>query len=109
MQNDTPIEKVKSPTPGEWFVSTVDKQIVVMTCKDAKRIILATLGDDDAPNADELIANAALFAISKNMLEALIVTSQELMTSKKPIDLEALNQIYSDVFAKLANEAGEEL
>lgn len=109
MQNNTPVEKVKSPTPGEWFVSTVDGQIVVMTCKDAKRIILATLGDEDAPNADELIANAALFAISKNMLDALIVTTNQLFTYKENIDLEVLNQIYSDVFEKLANEAGEEM
>lgn len=112
MQNDKPIDiPIKSPTPGEWIVTTVDGQIVVVQLNE-KGVIqrtLATFGDEDAPNANEHIANAALFAVSKNMLDALVVTQSELMTSKQNIDLEALNHIISECFAKLANEAGEEL
>lgn len=109
-----PIEKQTSP--GEWIVSTnypkgsTDKRMqicVVVASKPSK--IIALTGYEGAEDEAESIANAALISIAPDMLETLIVIQEELNTSKEVINLEAINKLISDVFSKLANEAGEEL
>lgn len=105
-------QPVKMTTPGEWIVTTIDRQIVVVKLSHHIGIAdqtIATFGDEDAHNADEHIANAALLSVSKDMLEALIAIQHTLNTSKYVVNLEAINQTISNIFAKLANEAGEEL
>jgi hypothetical protein len=57
----------------------------------------------------EILANAALISVSKDLLDLTIEIMTALNTSKETIDLEELNEQYSKVLAKLANEAGEEI
>lgn len=109
MQPDT--QTTKATSPGEWIVTTVGGQIVVVAWDEnstAPQKVIAIFGDEDAPDANEHIANAALLTISKPMLDALIAIQETLMTSKEILDLESINRMISEILAKLANEAGEE-
>lgn len=102
---------IKSTTPGEFIVTTNDEdQILVVATNEqtgASKVI-ANCGRMDSDDGDEFLANAALFATSRDMLDALIEVQTELNTAKV-IDIEKINEIICQVFAKLANEAGEEL
>jgi len=105
-----------STTPGPWIVSTnvikdsPDRRMMICVVKgEQPNKIVAFTGVEGATDADESIANAALIAIAPEMLDALIAIQETLMSEKAVIDLEAINQMISDIFAKLANEAGEEL
>lgn len=101
---------IKQTSSGEWIVTTNEKEIaVVQLCSNGTQKTIATFGNEADQNANEHIANAALLSASKEMLDTLIAIQDELTTSKKIINLEALNEMLSEVFAKLANEAGEEL
>lgn len=108
--------QVKANTRGPWIVSTnvvkgsPDRRVhicVVQATNPSK--IVALTGIEGEPDENESIANAALIAVAPDMIEALIAIQEELMTSKEVIDLEAMQSMISEVFAKLANEAGEEL
>ena len=108
------INPIKHTTPGPFIVSTntikgsPDRRVhicVVQANNPAK--IVASTGFEDADDQAESIANAALFAVSDLMLETLIDIQMELNTAKV-IDIEKINEMISEVFAKLANEAGEE-
>jgi hypothetical protein len=107
-------EDIKHTTPGPWIVGVgtinVDKRehIGVMKANDHTKIIALT-GFAGAPDENESIANAALIAAAPDMLDVLIAVHEELNTSKDVIDLTAINEMISGVFAKLANEAGEEM
>jgi hypothetical protein len=110
------MSETKSPTRGPWIVGTnivkgsPDRRIHICVVRaEQPNKIIALTGIEGAPDEAESIANAALIAIAPDMLEALIAIQETLMTSKQPIDLEAMNTMISEVFAKLANEAGEEL
>ena len=109
---------MKMTTPGEWIVSSENNEIKVVTLRKdritPKTIAVFGLIDKNNPYYTSLtetqaLANAALLAISKDMLDVLITIQVELNTAKETIDLEAINEMISSVFAKLANEAGEEL
>jgi hypothetical protein len=98
-------------TPGEWIVSTTTVKdspdrcwhICVMQ-SEAPHKIVGLFGVAGAPDADESMANASLLASQKEMLEALIAIQE---AAEMPvIDRDAIRQLISDVFAKLANEAG---
>lgn len=111
-----PTQQIKTTTPGPWIVSTnvikgsPDRRMMICVVKaNNPSKIVAFTGVEAAEDENESIANAALIAVAPDMLEVLIALQMELNTSKDVIDLEAMNAMISDVFAKLANEAGEEL
>jgi hypothetical protein len=108
-------EMIKSTTRGPFIVSTsvvkgsLDRRthISVVQANHPRRIVALT-GIEGEADESESIANAALFAVSDLMLETLIDVQMELNTAKV-IDIEKVNEMISEVFARLANEAGEEL
>lgn len=103
------MSEIKMTTPGEWIVSTTNNGDIVVIVSDTQKII-ATFGHIDDANANEHIANAALFAVSKNMLDALIaIQTQALDPGTDEVDLIAINELNNSILAKLVNEAGEEL
>lgn len=100
-------------TPGPWIVSTSTikgspdrrSHICVMQVANNNKMVAFTGFEGELDEA-ESIANAALIAIAPEMLDALIAI-QEFANSRDGIDDEAVNVMISDIFAKLANEAGE--
>lgn len=104
--------QIKRTSPGEWIVTTNKYgQIVVVQLNAHPSNIktIAVFGGADSELSNEHIANAALLAISKDMLEALIAIQESLNPANEVVDLIAMNEMISNIFAKLANEAGEEL
>jgi hypothetical protein len=65
--------------------------------------LVAVCGMEGTAYEAESIANAALIAIAPEMLEALIAIQEAAMTNQ--LNAENVEQLISDVFAKLANEA----
>jgi hypothetical protein len=112
--NSTP-QEIKAPTRGPWIVTTVPaiigRQIaVISTSEAATQQVICVVGDEFAPNANEHLANAAVIAVSLEMLDALIAIQEQLLDpGTNEVDLNAINELISGIFAKLANEAGEEL
>lgn len=113
----TDTNKVKSTTPGEWIVTTnrLDQSpdnrthICVVVAQNPSKIIALT-GYEGAEDEAESIANAALISVAPDMLEALVTIQQALMhPTESVIPISEINKMISDVFTKLANEAGEEL
>lgn len=106
---------IKMTTRGPFIVSTntikgsPDRRvhICVVQAKNPNKIVAST-GFEGAADEAESIANAALFSVADLMLETLIDVQMELNTAKV-IDIEKVNEMISEVFARLANEAGEEL
>lgn len=107
-------DNMKITTRGPFIVSTstlknsLDRRtyISVVQANHPGKIVALT-GIEGAEDEAESIANAARFAISDLMLETLIDIQIELNTAKV-IDIEKVNEMISEVFARLANEAGEE-
>jgi hypothetical protein len=110
----------KATTPGEWIVTTQkikgkserNSHICVVVAGTKK--VIAITGIEGKPNENEAIANAALISIAPGMLEALILIQHAaLMQIAAPnVDVmnpNAINEMISDLLAKLANEAGEEI
>lgn len=113
---------VKQTTPGPWIVTTTDDDeiIVVQINKHQsiqKRIALVgqmdvnfdVEGDKVIYSAEnEALSNAALIAIAPEMLDALIAIQEAINPAYEcEIDLTAMNTMISDVFTRLAIEAGE--
>lgn len=107
-------EEFKTTTKGEWIVTTSDKYVnggeptYIAVAQAETNQIIAIVGAEDDELANEHLANAALIAVAPQMLDALIAIQETLNSSNEVIDLDALNEMISDIFAKLANEAGEE-
>jgi hypothetical protein len=113
---------IKMTTPGEWIVTTSDEvpmsKIKVVSVNEhgsiqkdiaiVGKILIDNSTDPLTAEEAQAMANAALIAIAPDMLDALITIQAELNTSKDIIDLEAINEMISNIFSKLANEAGEE-
>ncbi len=112
---NTNSQEIKSPTRGEWFVTTSEQYVpdgepvYIAVAQAETNQIIALLGAETDELANEHIANAALIAVAPQMLDALIAIQESLNSSINVIDLEGMNTMISEVFAKLANEAGEEL
>ncbi len=103
------MSEIKMTTPGEWIVSTANMGNIVVIVSETQQVI-ALFGHIDDANANEHIANAALFAVSKNMLDALIdIQTQLIDPGTDEVDLNAINELNSGILAKLVNEAGEEI
>ena len=105
------MEQIFHTTPGPYIVGTtkaynIEFISVVTSARTSKAVALT--GVAGAADESESIANAALFAIAPDMLDALIAIS-ETINADVPLDVESINAMISDVFAKLANEAGEEV
>lgn len=102
-------------TRGPWIVTTVPaiigRQIaVISTHENASQQVICILGDEYDPIANEHIGNAALIAIAPDMLDTLIAIQEQLLDPGAPeVDLNAVNELISNILGKLANEAGEEL
>jgi hypothetical protein len=56
-------------------------------------------------NGQPNYADAAMFAATPHAIDCLIAIQELLMTSKEPVDLEAINFMISQVFEKIAAEA----
>jgi hypothetical protein len=103
-------------TPGPWIVMThnltINNQlfgnaIVIQKSEHTaeKDYFIALCGQDDGNEyASEAMANAALISIAPDMLEALIAIQEAARMDM--LDEESITKLISDVFAKLANEAG---
>jgi hypothetical protein len=113
------LEPTKMTTPGEWIVTTTAEgfvNVVAVNGKTMKQKTIAVIGKIELEKANcyvsvdesEILANAALIAVSKDMLDLLVEIFVELNTSKEVIDLVELNDQYDAIINKLANEAGEE-
>ncbi|MDX9690774.1 MAG: hypothetical protein RBT70_10025 [Alphaproteobacteria bacterium] len=111
---------MKSTTPGPWIVAgttlkTTDNgnaSVYVVRADDQHKVVAivgAKCPDDIGAAIGKTLANAALIAIAPDMIDCLIAIQQTLMSDKEVVNLEAMNEMISGVFAKLANEAGEEL
>ena len=106
---------IKHTTSGQFIVSTrtvkdsPDRRVHICVVQaDSPGKIVAMTGFEGAPDEAESIANAALFAVSKDMLDALIAIQETINPAYDgEVDLIAMNAMISDIFAKLANEAGE--
>lgn len=108
------MSEIKMTTPGEWIVTTIDdgEQIAVVSTNEHGSIqkTIAIFGYTDTQDENENLANAALCAVSKDMLDLLIKIQTSLLDpSVEEIDINEINQDISTILAKLANEAGEEL
>lgn len=93
-------------TSGTWIVSPFVKKpeyLCVLAFEQKKVLAILPPLEDGQPN----FADAAIMAASKEMLDTLIAIQESLMTSKKVIDLEAINQLISATFEKIAAESGE--
>lgn len=113
-------DTVKTTTPGPWIVAGTtlktfengNASVYVVRADDQHKVV-AIVGAKYPGNLDAAIGktlgNAALIAIAPDMLDCLIAIQQTLMSDKDIINLEDMNAMISGVFAKLANEAGEEL
>ena len=94
-----------SPTTGSWLVLVAGKKPdhLVIKVDETNNVIACIFPDKDGqPNW----ADAALMCASKSMLEALIAIQETLMSSKDVIDLEAMNDLISQTFEKIAAECG---
>lgn len=111
---------MKSTTPGPWIVAGTtlkmfengNASVYVVRADDQHKVVAivgAKCPGDLESAIGKTLANAALIAIAPDMMDCLIAIQQTLMSDKEVIDLEAMNKMISGVFAKLANEAGEEL
>jgi hypothetical protein len=95
-------------TAGPWYVSTmnyIQNQHDVICVKGPQDVIVSVNGVKGQYFADEAMANAALIAIAPEMLDALIAI-QETSRMVDSIPSASVNTLISDIFAKLANEAG---
>lgn len=101
-----------STTPGDWYVTTQNREgkpnAVICVKSTASGRIVAVTGVEGAPDEAESIANAAAISIVKPMMDALIAIQETInpANDETVIDLIAMNTMISDIFAKLANEAG---
>jgi hypothetical protein len=108
-----------STTPGPWIVAGTtlkttkngNASVYVVRADDQHKVvaIVGAKSNDLEAAIGKTLANAALIAIAPDMIDCLIAIQQTLMSDKEVIDLEAMNEMISGVFAKLVNEAGEEL
>jgi hypothetical protein len=115
--------QIKMTTPGEWIVTTSDEvpmsKIKVVSVNEHRsiqkeiaivgKILIDNSTDPLTPQEAEAMANAALIAVAPDMLDALITIQGALHSGEGYLDLEAIDEMISTVFSKLANEAGEEL
>lgn len=106
---------LKMNTPGEWIVTTSAKYVpngepvyIVVANAETDQII-AIMGAENDALANEHLANAALLAVAKDMLDALVIIQNQVLDPEEETDLVEINSMISDIFSKLANEAGEEL
>lgn len=112
----TTTTNIKLTTPGAWIVGSYirndEHHIAALSAKDVDKAI-ALCGLRNAADENESLANAALIACAPDMLDALIAIQETMMTKPaaqfNEADMTAIAEMISDVFAKLANEAGEEL
>ncbi len=106
---------IKMTTPGEWIVTTSAKYVpggepvYIVVARAETDQIVAIMGAENDALANEHIANAALLAVAKDMLDALVIIQNKVLDPGEESDLVEINAMISDIFAKLANEAGEEL
>jgi hypothetical protein len=99
-------------TPGPWIVSTTNEAILSRPSICVKSVktneVIAVTGHEYF--GDCAIANAALIAIAPEMLDALIAIQEtaqmDIATGENGIHSRPINELISEVFAKLANEAG---
>jgi hypothetical protein len=102
-------EEIKTTTGGEWIVTTTPSGFIAVAQLPTRKVI-AIFGQETDENANEHLANAALFAVSKNMLDALIAIQETILDpGAEEIDINVTNEMISTILSKLANEAGEEL
>jgi hypothetical protein len=101
----------KMITPGQFIVcmnvvkNSPDKRVhITVSTNTTPSKIVALCGFAGTLDESESIANASLFAISKEMLETLIAIQES--ARMDILDPESIEKLISDVFAKLANEAG---
>jgi hypothetical protein len=105
---------IKATTKGEWICTTSaeyvpgGEPVYIAVASYPTGQIIAILGSTETEELkNEHMANAALIASAPAMLDALIAIQEA--ASMNMLDAESINAMISDVFAKLANEAGEEL
>ena len=101
--------ELMSTTAGEWIVSTTPKGLICVQAIESQKIVAVT-GAIGSPviSVPEATANAALISVSKNMLDVLIAIQEAVINPAcEDVDLIAINGMISEVFAKLANEAGQ--
>lgn len=91
-----------SNTSGAWFVEHKDGHDNLNIKVDGSGQVIAMVlpNKDGTPNWSD----AAVMCASKAMLETLIAIQETLMTSKAVIDLEAMNDLISQTFEKIAAE-----
>jgi len=91
-------------TPGPWIVNSHGIiEVHKIDNEHGNRKCIAICDVSDIPN-EEAFANAALISIAPDMLEALIAIQEAAQMDM--LDAESIEKMISDVFAKLANEAG---
>jgi hypothetical protein len=104
------------PTPGPWIVGTnvikgspdQSEMICVSQADNIKKIVAIT-GYAGAHDEAESIANASLIAIAPEMLEALIAIQESAIANINGVlDANPIAALISEIFEKLANEAGQE-
>lgn len=108
------MNQIKMTTPGEWIVSTNQHDEIVVNALNENGSIIKTIavfGHIEVDGEDESTANAALLAVSKDMLDLIInlhIAMHEVELDAKFL-LEEANKEIQCILSKLANEAGEEL
>jgi hypothetical protein len=103
---------IKRPTPGPWIVTTSNLSKLSHASISVKAVksnfIVAVTGAEGSSDEATVIANAALIAIAPEMLDALIAIHEFVSPAYEgEVDLIAMHTLISDIFEKLANEAGE--
>lgn len=110
---------VKMTSKGQWIVGEYSRpaqnpqRYIAVLSADKPTKAIALCGISHAHDQNESIANAALIASAPEMLDTLIAIQETMMTTPAEefteADMTAIAEMISNVFAKLANEAGEEL
>ena len=93
---------------GPWFVTTMNNtgnSHDVICVKGHKDNVISVNGVLGIFGEQEAMANAALIAVAPDMLDALIAI-QETCTMAECIQSQPISEMISEIFSKLANEAG---
>ncbi len=89
-------------TQGPWMAISNGDELLIVSAKTDKivAIVSGTRAEDQA--------NAALISVTTDMLDALIAIQESInpANDETVIDLVAMNVMISNIFSRLANEAG---
>jgi hypothetical protein len=102
------------PTPGPWIVVTRQSglfETASVMVVNAKTNDVVAMCNNPSISFESSMTNAALIAVSNDMLEALIAVQETVMSAMDgditaTVEAAPIAAMIGDIFERLANEAG---